>query len=87
MSTITIVGLTLILLYALINLLNFYGVGSDVYMIYLLFYLFLLLCYFVFGRNKKLYDHNQKFLKKKDIGLHYICQLNLHFLGKKDLII
>ena len=52
MSTITIVGLTVILLYALINLLNFYGIGSDVYMIYLLFYLFLLLCYFVFGSDK-----------------------------------
>jgi hypothetical protein len=46
-KTITIVGLSIILLYIIVQLLKFYGVSPDVYGIYLVFYLFLLLCYFI----------------------------------------
>uniref|UniRef100_A0A6C0HXC0 Uncharacterized protein n=1 Tax=viral metagenome TaxID=1070528 RepID=A0A6C0HXC0_9ZZZZ len=40
---ITIIGFTLIFFYIIVQILNFYEVGSDVYGVYLGFYLFLLL--------------------------------------------
>lgn len=46
-STITLLGMSLILLYAVTQILNFYGVGPDVYGIYIIFYLFLLLTVFI----------------------------------------
>jgi hypothetical protein len=53
-KTITILGVSLLLIYAIIQLLTFYGVTKDVYGIYIMFYLFILLCYFVFPDNKKM---------------------------------
>ena len=40
---ITIVGISFILIYVIIQILTFYGVGTDVYGVYITFYLFLLL--------------------------------------------
>jgi heme/copper-type cytochrome/quinol oxidase subunit 1 len=40
---ITIIGFTLIFFYIIIQILKFYEIGSDVYGVYLAFYLFLML--------------------------------------------
>ena len=40
---ITYLGVSLILYYSLTNILNFYGIGQDVYSIYVLFYLLLMI--------------------------------------------
>jgi hypothetical protein len=47
MSPITLVGLSIVLFYAIIQILKFYGVSEDVYGVYLLFYLFLIACVLV----------------------------------------
>lgn len=44
MNPITLIGLTIIFFYSLIQILKFYGVGEDIYGIYLLFYIFIILC-------------------------------------------
>jgi hypothetical protein len=44
---ITTLGFTILILYILIQILNFYGVGQDVYGIYLAFIIFMILNYFV----------------------------------------
>lgn len=41
MSSITLIGISVIFLYCLTQILNFYGVGEDVYGIYVLFYIFI----------------------------------------------
>ena len=41
--TITIIGFTLLFLYIITQILNFYGIGQDAYGIYLGFFLFMLL--------------------------------------------
>lgn len=46
-STITTIGISLLFLYALIKILGFFGVSSDVYGIYLVFILFVILCILV----------------------------------------
>ena len=43
MNAITLIGLTIILFYCITQILKFYGVGEDVYGIYVLFYLFIIL--------------------------------------------
>lgn len=50
-KTITILGISLLLIYGLTKILEFYGIGIDVYGSYLAFYLFLLLSAFVLPRN------------------------------------
>ena len=45
--TIAIIGMSTIAIYAIIKLLNFYGVGLEVYGIYLVFYIFILLSIFI----------------------------------------
>ena len=47
MSAITGLGLAVILGYAIINIMSFYGIGANVYGIYLVFYGFLVVTYFV----------------------------------------
>jgi hypothetical protein len=42
MSAVTVFGLTVLILYAVTKILNFYSVGSNSYGSYLLFYVFLL---------------------------------------------
>ena len=44
MNAITLIGLTIILLYSITQIFKFYGVGEDVYGVYVLFYLFIILC-------------------------------------------
>jgi hypothetical protein len=47
MNTITLLGLSIIFFYCITQVLNFYGVGQDVYGVYVLFYLFLIICMLV----------------------------------------
>lgn len=44
---IAIIGMSAIAIYAIIRLLGFYGVGLEVYGIYLVFYIFILLSVFI----------------------------------------
>ena len=44
MNPITLIGLSIIIFYSLIQVLNFYGVTEDVYGVYVLFYIFIILC-------------------------------------------
>jgi ABC-type transport system involved in multi-copper enzyme maturation permease subunit len=46
-TTITILGISALILYGIIQLLSFYGANPSQYGIYLTFYLFLLLSVFV----------------------------------------
>jgi hypothetical protein len=44
MSLVTIFGFTVLSLYSITKILNFYGIGVEKYGPYLLFYIFLILC-------------------------------------------
>jgi|LauGreDrversion4_2_1035121.scaffolds.fasta_scaffold1657258_2 hypothetical protein len=50
-SKITIFGITVLFIYTITNILNFYGIGVDKYGAYLMFYIFLLFCYFILDRD------------------------------------
>ncbi len=43
MSPITLIGMSVIFFYIVTQILKFYGVGEDVYGIYVLFYIFIIL--------------------------------------------
>lgn len=43
MNTITLLGISMIFFYSLTQILKFYGVGEDVYGVYVLFYIFIIL--------------------------------------------
>ena len=43
MNSITLIGLSIIFFYSLSQILNFYGVGEDVYGVYILFYIFIII--------------------------------------------
>ena len=43
MNVITLLGVSIIFFYSLTQILKFYGVGEDVYGVYVLFYIFILL--------------------------------------------
>ena len=43
MNPITLFGLSIIFLYSITQILNFYGVGQDVYGVYILFYIFIII--------------------------------------------
>ena len=47
MNKITLLGLSIIFLYSLIQILKFYGVSTEAYTIYIYFYLFILITIFV----------------------------------------
>jgi len=47
MNKITLLGLSIIILYSLIQILKFYGVSTEAYTIYIYFYLFILITIFV----------------------------------------
>ncbi len=51
MNSITLVGIAILLIYSITKILDFFGIGIDVYGSYLAFYLFLLLTYFVLPRE------------------------------------
>ena len=44
MNPITLIGLSIIFFYSLTQILNFYGVSEDIYGVYVLFYIFIILC-------------------------------------------
>lgn len=50
-SIITILGISLLLVYGLIKVLDFYGIGINIYGSYLAFYLFLLISVFILPNN------------------------------------
>jgi hypothetical protein len=41
-NTITLIGISIIFFYSLIQILAFFGIGQDAYGVYLLFYVFLI---------------------------------------------
>jgi hypothetical protein len=43
MNTITLLGISIIFFYSLTQILKFYGVGEDVYGIYILFYILIII--------------------------------------------
>ena len=47
MDNITILGISIILLYSITKILNFYGKGPEAYGIYVTFYITLLILYFI----------------------------------------
>jgi hypothetical protein len=51
MSAITVVGITLLLVYGLTKTLDFYGIGINVYGSYLAFYIFILISELVLPRE------------------------------------
>jgi len=51
-ANITIIGMSIIFFYALIKILNFYGIGSNVYGVYLFFYASIILSMFVLPNSE-----------------------------------
>lgn len=47
MNPITLVGLSVIFFYAIIQILTFYGIEQQTYGIYILFYVFMIICILV----------------------------------------
>jgi hypothetical protein len=47
MNPITLIGLSILFFYSLTQILTFYGIGQDTYGIYILFYIFIILCILV----------------------------------------
>jgi len=43
MNAITLIGFSIIFFYSIIQILKFYGVGEDVYGVYILFYIFIII--------------------------------------------
>jgi len=43
MNAITLIGLSIVFFYSLTQILKFYGVGEDVYGVYILFYIFIII--------------------------------------------
>ena len=44
MKPITLIGISIIFFFSLTQILKFYGLGEDVYGVYILFYIFIILC-------------------------------------------
>jgi len=43
MHPITLIGISIIFFYSLTQILKFYGVGEDIYGVYILFYIFIII--------------------------------------------
>uniref|UniRef100_A0A6C0KQB7 Uncharacterized protein n=1 Tax=viral metagenome TaxID=1070528 RepID=A0A6C0KQB7_9ZZZZ len=50
-SIISILGLSILLMYSLSKILEFYGIGINVYGSYMAFYIFILISIFILPRN------------------------------------
>ena len=50
-SKITTFGLAILIIYSVTKILKFYGIGVDVYGAYLVFYIFLLVCFYIFNSD------------------------------------
>jgi hypothetical protein len=44
MNPVTLIGISIIFFYSLTQILNFYGIEEDVYGVYILFYIFIIMC-------------------------------------------
>lgn len=51
MNPITLIGLSIVFFYSLIQILKFYGIEEDVYGVYVLFYIFIILCILILPNN------------------------------------
>ena len=51
MNSITLIGLSIIFFYTLTQILSFYGVDQSVYGVYLMFYMFIMLCILILPNN------------------------------------
>ena len=51
MNPISLIGVSIIFFYSLIQILNFYGLTEDVYGVYVLFYVFIILCILTLPNN------------------------------------
>lgn len=47
MNPITLLGLSIVFFYSVSQIFQFYGISEDVYGVYLLFYIFLIMCMFI----------------------------------------
>jgi len=43
MNAITLIGISIVFFYSITQILKFYGVGEDVYGVYILFYIFIII--------------------------------------------
>lgn len=50
-NIVTYVGIAVLLIYVLIGIMNFYGVSSESYHIYIIFYVFLLFSVLLFNNS------------------------------------
>jgi len=50
-STITLIGVSTIFIYCLIQILKFYGIGSETYGVYLMFYIFIIISMMILPTN------------------------------------
>ena len=50
-NIITTIGLSFIIIYSILSILKFYGINENVYAIYLLFYLFIIISLIVLPNN------------------------------------
>jgi hypothetical protein len=57
-KTITVIGVSLIFLYAVTQILNFYGIGTESYGIYLGFFAFILLSMLILPNTDKSLKYN-----------------------------
>jgi len=51
MNPITLIGISIVFFYSLIQILKFYGIGEDIYGTYILFYIFLIISIIVLPNN------------------------------------
>ena len=52
MDAITLIGVSIIFFYSLTNILKFYGIGEDVYGIYVLFYILITISMLILPNNE-----------------------------------
>jgi hypothetical protein len=51
MNPITLIGFSIIFFYSLTQILKFYGINEDAYGVYILFYIFIILCILILPNN------------------------------------
>ena len=51
MNPITLIGFSIVFFYSLTQILQFYGVGEDIYGIYILFYIFIIISILILPNN------------------------------------
>jgi hypothetical protein len=53
MNTVTLLGLSIVFFYSLTQILSFYGIDQSSYGVYILFYIFLMLCILILPNDYK----------------------------------